>query len=165
MVGQEFQTQSADGFLGVFFCDGGVKSVKRQLFQLPASRDGAPPRRCRLLTPLALVFHHLKVTENGKRGERVFDCRRAPEAARRLGNADKVVQEVLTEVGAAGFTRKKSLTTTIFPFAKRLLSCRAPKSSEGTCQWRGWAFFLRRLHANSIGDELSLFSLDNLIII
>lgn len=54
--------------------------VKRQLFQLPVSADGALLRRCRLLTPLALVFYHLKVTEN--RGREENGCLTADEPQR-----------------------------------------------------------------------------------
>lgn len=65
----------------VFFGGGGgVKLVKRQLLQLQASADGALPRRCRLLTPLALVFYHLKVTEN--RGREESGCLTADEPQR-----------------------------------------------------------------------------------
>lgn len=67
-------------FLCVFFCDGGVKAVKWQLFQLPTSADGALLRRCRLLTPFALVFYHLKLTEN--RGREEKGCLTADEPQR-----------------------------------------------------------------------------------
>lgn len=77
--------------------------------------------------------------KQGKRGERMLDCRRAPEAARRSPHTDKVVQKVVTEVTAEGFTEKKSLTTTVSSFAKLLLSCQVLKSTVGICgmQWRG----------------------------
>lgn len=138
IAGQEFQTQSADVFwfvLGGFFGDDffffffameGVRSVEWQLLQLPASADVA---LLRLLTSLALVFYYLIVTES--RGREKKGCSAADEARRQPAEspgADKVVQKVLAEVAAAGFTEKKSSTTIVYSFAKRLLSCRAPKS-------------------------------------
>lgn len=75
-----------------------------------------------LLTSLALVFCYLKVTEN--RGREENGCSAADEPQRQPAEAGKVVQKVLTEVAAAGFTEEKSLTTTASSLTKRLLACR-----------------------------------------
>lgn len=78
--------------------------------------------------------------KQGKRGERVFDCRRAPEAARRAPVWETSTKwfKKYEQKSERRDLQNKSLTTTIFSFAKRLLSCRALKSTEGICHMQRW---------------------------
>lgn len=120
-----------------------------------------------------------------KRGESLFDCRQAPEAAAEhcLANKNKLIHKVLTALRAAVFMKKQmaqeewtmlvnhflSLFFNACCLVTVILALCIPTWSELKAYVTGNGGFHSSVYfyANymPINDELSLFSLDNLIII